>query len=886
MSKFTEVRLTLAAFIYGIEIDLKNIIKQKICPFFESLNFIKDEELERRVVERFKKENPGVSINENIEDIIDFLDFQDTFLIIKKNPEFFDKRIIDYLISIFSELETITPVRNRVMHTRPLLGGDFMTIYDFILKLKINDPIPWLISVETRNKIEKDPSYVLTISIPNSVDDENDIIHNLPIPDFDETGFIGRKKDIDDVKRLILSNKVVSIIGDGGIGKTALALKVVYDILDMKEKCPFELIIWTSAKTTMLTAKGIEDIHTTIKDYTGLLTTIEDSLFKKNENSNERQQTSILEYFDIFKTLLIIDNLETIQSEEVKLFIREAQMRCNIVITSRIGLGELEFPRKLTGLSESESAVLIREVAKIRNSDTLIKLNQATLVDIASKLYFNPLALKWFVNTVQTGISPNEVLSNKNDLLNFCLTNVYEKLSEGAINVLKIIRGARRNLNTAEIIFLSELTPIEVRKNINELFTTTLISRELSGQKELEEITYKITDFAKDFLSKNHPISLDEVKVITTKLKKLSENFTHIKQLNQHNEFGINAISIRTSNEKIAAKFLTEALSFSKRGDFSNALNKIQEAIGIVPNYFECYRISAFIKATAGDVLGAEEDYVTGLEIEPTNVRLLYYYSQFLVFKLEDYDKAKVYINKLHTLRPNHSYTNLLLSRYHSVIHDYSYSIEIIEKLLETELSAKDTIVTYTDLLSLYAKQAFNKWKVENDVHGSIIAYHKSFEVFEKCDFLNILDFKMIKNFSEILLQFMSVLSTVYISENTSRIKFLIETYKSQLALTTNSPKIIAKFNEKFESNYFEQFEQEFQDTERFKGNLSIQSELSGRPFIFILYEQGRIYANKIDFIDVATWIDWSNLKNGQLVSFVIGENHEGICAKEIKIIT
>lgn len=78
-------------------------------------------------------------------------------------------------------------------------------------------------------------------------------------------------------------------------------------------------------------------------------------------------------------------------------------MRCNIVITSRIGLGELEFPRKLTGLTENESASLIREISKIRNSDVLLKLPQNTLIDIASKLYYNPLALKWFVNSVQTG---------------------------------------------------------------------------------------------------------------------------------------------------------------------------------------------------------------------------------------------------------------------------------------------------------------------------------------------------------------------------------------------------------------------------------------------------------------------------------------------------
>lgn len=68
------------------------------------------------------------------------------------------------------------------------------------------------------------------------------------------------------------------------------------------------------------------------------------------------------------------------------------------------------------------------------------------MVEISRKLYFNPLALKWFVSAVETGIPPHEVINNKDDLLDFCLTNVYEKLSEGAISVLNTIRASRKRI--------------------------------------------------------------------------------------------------------------------------------------------------------------------------------------------------------------------------------------------------------------------------------------------------------------------------------------------------------------------------------------------------------------------------------------------------------
>ncbi len=49
MTKITEIRLTLAAFIYGIEIDLKNVIKKYVTPFQEDISFFQDKELRQFV---------------------------------------------------------------------------------------------------------------------------------------------------------------------------------------------------------------------------------------------------------------------------------------------------------------------------------------------------------------------------------------------------------------------------------------------------------------------------------------------------------------------------------------------------------------------------------------------------------------------------------------------------------------------------------------------------------------------------------------------------------------------------------------------------------------------------------------------------------------------
>ena len=875
----TEVRITLAAFIYAMEGDLKSLIKEYITPYYSDLKFLQDKHLENRLLERLKKDLDTNSEAATVDELIEYIDFGDTIIILRKNKHFIPASIMSGIDEYHQEISNIIPIRNRVMHTRPLLNGDFNTVYKLVQKLTSIKDSFWDQLKFTHISISKNPNYVLTLNLPLKVSDSEltSVSHNLPIPDFDETGLIGRTRDVSEIINLVLSNKVVTILGDGGIGKSAVCLKVAYDIVDMDNNCPFELVIWTTAKSTMLTSAGIKHINSTIKDYAGLIRNIGGQL----ELNESEPLEEILDYLETFKVLLIIDNLETIHNETIRNFIRVAQTKCHILITSRIRLGELEYPRKLSGLSANDSANLIRSVGKMRNSEILVKLPNQTLADISKKLYFNPLALKWFVSLVESGVQPSEVLNHKDDLLNFCLTNVYDKISDEAKATLNVIRASRRKLTVGEIIYISDTEPMKVRSSIIELLKTTLISRQITDVKSVESVEHYISDFARDFLSRNYKIDGGYIRHITSKYREL-QNSLKTASTNENNDFNINFVTYTTKNQKVAAKFLIEALRYSRQHEFDKAIARVEEARDIDPSFSEVYRVSAFIKATQGDILDAEDDYQTGLEITPINPKILYFYSQFLLFELDEVDKALEYAVQLNDLLPDHPYSKILLSRCYSKDGRYTQAIDLLHDMLTNGVvSVEDKVIIGTDLIDSYNKAGsalLSGGAVDEGAEHFITAF-KLYEYFTD-EYYS--DRRMNKRFIHTLYKFINLLSVSQIENQKSYIASLVEKYEKTIGNSDICDKVINVYFDKFNDASFDYLLKVKSDHLK-SGYLEHKDE--GVNFVFIQSESERFYANRSAFIDVSDDQDWNALHKDQTVQFQVGMNSKGPCAVNIKVL-
>ncbi|MDW9205199.1 NB-ARC domain-containing protein [Escherichia coli] len=204
--------------------------------------------------------------------------------------------------------------------------------------------------------------------------DEEKQNHNLPLPDFDETGLIGRQSHVQKVKQLCYGAfPVISIVGEGGVGKTALALKVAYEILEDEDN-PFDAIVWVSSKTTQITVNEIKEIKDAISDSIGVIQEISNQIIGTSVKQSNFEE--IIEYLTTFKIALFIDNLETILDDNIREFVGALPQGSKIIITSRIGLGAFEYPVRLQGIDESYASQLMRILAKIRGVDSLEKIEE------------------------------------------------------------------------------------------------------------------------------------------------------------------------------------------------------------------------------------------------------------------------------------------------------------------------------------------------------------------------------------------------------------------------------------------------------------------------------------------------------------------------------
>lgn len=719
-------RLTLFAVISAIETDLREIISNYL-GLRTDLENVLGLELAKQTLERYEKDFGRSANPPTVDQLLTYIDFADSYKVINSNASSLAKDIAKYVKSVTASLEKLVPIRNRVMHSRPLLFDDFATALDMAGVLTTSQDYPWNNVKSTLVRLEKEPSFVLNLEIPSYAEERGK--HNLPIPDFDETGFLGRKQQASDLLKHILGPyPVVSLVGDGGIGKTALALKVAYDVLDMPN-CPFEAIVWASSKTTQLTAQEIRRIEGAISDSLGIFNSIAVELAGTVDNPMDE----VIEYLREFKILLIIDNLETVLDEKIRQFLEMLPLGSKVLITSRIGIGAFEYPQKLQAMDQGEAVDLLRAMARVRGVTDLVRLDNAKLVDFCRRMKFNPGFIKWFVSAVQAGTRPEEVLSKPDIFLDFCMSNVYNYLSAPGRAVLRSMLGLPGKHSLAEMAFLNEFEAIDLQPVIYELLRTNMVIMSSTAQGSSFESQYDISDLARTYLTRLYPIEPKEFEKIIKRKRQLVAAGEEFQAAQKTDPYSFYSLTIRSRSDFIVAKYLVDALRQSHDKNFPAAEVFIQKARDLAPEYFEVHRVEAIVKTAQGNYSAAHSAYEAAIEIEPLSAPLRKWYGGFLMRYMDNTDASLTQFKRAAELDPNSIEVRLEIARALLYLREFDQATQRIQELIgKVDTRSQSARKVYDLYLQCFYRKA-DYLISEHEYADAVAQLEKLREAYEAC---------------------------------------------------------------------------------------------------------------------------------------------------------
>lgn len=721
---FNLTRMTVYALISALEEDLRLLIKTHIDD-----EQILESELLNKSKSRIKKDIGTLFSDIELNDVIDYFDLGDTFQTINSNRSCFPSHVSKFVKTLTKDLESIVAIRNRVMHIRPLNFDDLPIVSEFCKKLLDSEnSILWSNVDETIQKLDQDPSFVLALDIVNYDDDES-INHNLPFPDFDETGLVGRDQEVEQVKQLCLGGfPVISIVGEGGVGKSALALKVAYELID--KNSPFDAVVWVTSKTTQITLNEIREIKGAIDSSIGVIQEIGRKVVGDEYEYNNIEE--IIEYLSTFKIALFIDNLETILDENIRQFVGALPQGSKIIITSRIGLGAYEYPIKLQGIGESYASQLLRVVAKIRGVDALSKLQENVLRGYVNRMHRNPSYIKWFVSSVQTGLSPEAVLQNSDDFLYFCMSNVYEYLSSEARKLTKSMQCAQGLKDIPELSYLNDFDALQAQKAIQELMATNMLSQSSVAKGASIKTTYQLSELARAYLGKHHKPSQAFQKDIRDKRNKLNSLFEEQMSRRTGNKYSVKNIKFRDKSDRVIVRKLYDAQNHIRNAEHDKAFEILQEAQRLSPDYFEVARFLAYFYQKSGNFSDARDQYQLAIVLSPNTPQLHYWFGKFLLHSEESVDEAVEQFRIANDLDAGSAEVSLALARGYLFQHEFDKTQEILEKLSLSISAAEEHLIKMyfdTEVQVLYRRA--DDFSKSGDLDSSIAYLERMRSKFE-----------------------------------------------------------------------------------------------------------------------------------------------------------
>lgn len=581
----------------------------------------------------------------------------------------------------------------------------------------LDTPPGILLEIEDIETTIAEAELELQIAEQSKKDVPHKIYHNLPQR---PQGFVGRTTELEKIIALLQpypdsQHSVVTIRGIGGIGKTALALETAHWIWEKQRDAPYEdqkfdAIIWASGKREMLIDEIIPR-HQVISTLNEIYSTIALVLERDDitYSPSDKQEKIVQNVLAQRRTLLIIDNLETIDDKKVISFLQELPAPTKAIVTTRHNINT-SYPIELTKMPQDEALQIIEEQCIYKD----VKLTDRGKKILCKRTDGIPLAIIWSVSQIARGSRIDIVLDRlknpKEDLAQFCFKEIVDNIRNKNYNAYRLLLalslfadGATRDTlgymidvdesslkdiyeRDISLANLEELSLVNRNSDRFEMLalTRTYANAQLIKDSNLEiELRYRWINYFNNLFLLNYKLSFKRLDLehrnIADVIEWCWENghiSDFIKFVDQFTSFlwarGYWAESEELLNkalentaelkqlEKPKAKLDVHlAYALSVNGKLKEAENACQRALSILKNFDDidaqvgALSVLGHIYTQQNNLHDAEKVLRQGLEIADINTvqdktlraRILRNLGQLYSLR-EDFDKAMIYFNE------------------------------------------------------------------------------------------------------------------------------------------------------------------------------------------------------------------------------------------------
>lgn len=675
----------------------------------------------------------------NEDSLIEHYEFDICFIFTKTNS---DKIIIEDEYFIQKSI-TISDLSELIEEDKVILVLD-NNIEDIPFQIKIGEndsQIKRLLSstIHKELKLEKGNYKFCKLStdLPELIDDNN----------FKK--FVGRNTDIEilvkKISNLKNENKILTIKGSGGIGKTTLVSKVV---TEFASRGKFK--------------DGIKFVQCEfIKDYEDFEHKISMAFDMTNALNFKSQLKEQINQEDEDR-LIILDNVETIlhldDTDKIKEFIKFISNFATIVITSREKLNEeFEFVNELRELTTDEAEKLFLEYYDLKKNDS--KFLRTEILE--NMLNNNPLAIKLVTSNLPKNKNlqtlKNELDNDFFDITSKDIENIFEKESDLNIertkSLFNSINYSYSRLSEKEKLALELLSlfPDGIHfENFKKFY-----NEEESNTHKLSE---KMIKRKKDNFSDKDLKSLEDKSLI----------------INTNQRINLQSIIGRFADYKFQNKFSDEKIDYYKKAYGYNAFvlrlienREIKNSISSLifdnnkNNFLKCLDYVKYLEINEDKIAFIEDlsDYFS-LSSSPNNKIL----EKLEILSQSVEDKIRKDFFTIQSLDIDYFYGNFDFV-YQKIQEQYPLNEKIKNIFIENKIERR----TIFKILSLYGMEGYQYEEVKvflNHQHpnsslfeiGEYIICEKLFEkTFKKNEFFkyeeelntNNLDIKLLKKYIE-----------------------------------------------------------------------------------------------------------------------------------------